>query len=153
MSTNMAQLCKAGKHYSCWQACLGTAIRVLFSMWDVCHLEICYDHKHLDCSVNHRGCWRICNREKKRLWEHILSNHSTSTDLSPPSLPQFQADLLHPVHQIFSLITTSNKGKGSRGFHSKIYKETPVTKMKSRHFLHTPQNTAELFRSGRIISL
>lgn len=66
MSTNMAQLCKPGKHYSCWQACLGTAIRVLFfNVRRMPSRNLSYDHKHLDCSVNHRGCWRICNRKKK----------------------------------------------------------------------------------------
>lgn len=97
--------------------------------------NLSYDHKHLDCSVNHRGCWRICNREKKK----TVGTHSfqpfhihRSVSFFPPTVSS------RPFTSCPSLITTSNKGKGSRGFHSKIYKETPVTKMRSRHFLHTP---------------
>lgn len=48
---------------------------------------------------------------------------------------------------------TSNKGKGGRLIHSKIYKETTVTEMGSRYFLYTSQTKVELFKSGPIGSL
>lgn len=69
-SSNVAaQLCKPGKNYSCWQACLGKAIRNQGAFTNVRltpSRNLTYDHKHQECSVNHRGCWRICSRIKKK---------------------------------------------------------------------------------------